>query len=162
VIVVPLAAVALAVTGTVPFTVVPPAGAVIDTVGGVLLTLFTVTVTPALVVDRLFESVATAFKVWLPFVSDDVLHEKVYGAELSAEPTFAPSTCSCTLEIVAPLDAAALALTATVPFTVEPPAGAVIDAVGGVGVLLALFTFTLTPALVVDRLFESVATAVSV
>ena len=73
----PLAAEALAVTDTVPLTVVPPAGAVIETVGGVVLTLFTVTVTPALVVDKLFESVATAFSVWLPFDTDDVFHEKL-------------------------------------------------------------------------------------
>jgi hypothetical protein len=75
VIVAPEVAVALAVTETAPLTVVPPAGAVIDTVGGVLLTLFTVTVTPALVVDVLFDAVATAFSLWLPLDAEDVFHE---------------------------------------------------------------------------------------
>jgi hypothetical protein len=75
VIVAPLVAVALAVTETVPVTIVPPPGAVIDTVGGVLLALFTVTVTPALVVDVLFDAVATAFSVWLPLDAEDVFHE---------------------------------------------------------------------------------------
>jgi len=49
-----------------------------------------------------------------------------------------------------------------VPLTVVPPAGAVTETVGGVGALVAFFTVTVTPALVVDRLFESVATAVNV
>jgi len=77
VIVAPVVAVALAVTETVPLTVVPPAGALIDTTGGAVLALFTVTVTPALVVDVLFDAAATALSVWLPLDTDDVFHEKL-------------------------------------------------------------------------------------
>ncbi|MFZ0636971.1 MAG: hypothetical protein WAM08_15730 [Candidatus Acidiferrales bacterium] len=79
---------------------------------------------------------------------------------MSADPTFVPSTWNCTLAIVAPPAALALAVTVTVPFTVEPLVGAVIETVGGV--VLTLFTVTFTPALVAVFPFESFATAVNV
>jgi hypothetical protein len=55
---------AFAVTETVPFTVAPFAGAVIETVGGVVsVVLLTVTVTLALVVLFPAASLATALSV---------------------------------------------------------------------------------------------------
>jgi hypothetical protein len=79
---------------------------------------------------------------------------------VTADPTLAPSTRNCTFEIVAPLAAAALALTVAVPLTVAPLTGDEIDTDSGV--VLTFFTATVTPALVADRLFELVATAVNV
>ena len=57
----------------VPDTVAPPAGAVTDTVGGVV-SLLTVTVTPADVVVFPAASRATAVSVWLPLVAVVVFH----------------------------------------------------------------------------------------
>ena len=68
-----------------------------------------------------------------------------------------PSTRNCTL--ATPIDEDALAVTETVPDTVAPDAGAVIETVGGG---TALLTVTVTPALVAVLFDVSVATAVSV
>jgi hypothetical protein len=68
--------VAVAVTATVPETVAPAAGEVIDTVGGVVsfVVLLTVTVRLGLVVEFPAASVATALIVWLPFGTAAVLN----------------------------------------------------------------------------------------
>ena len=60
---------AVAVTDTVLEIVAPFAGAVMDTVGGVVsgVVLFTVMLTAALVVEFPAASVATAVRAWLPF-----------------------------------------------------------------------------------------------
>ena len=39
---------------------------------------------------------ATALRVWVPFVSVVVFSDSEYGLEVSAAPTFAPSTRNCT------------------------------------------------------------------
>jgi len=149
---------ALAVTVIVPLTVAPLAGAVMETVGGAVLVLFTVTDTPALVVFVPAVSVATAVNVCVALLSVVVFKDSEYGAVVSAAPEFAPSTWNCTLAI--PMLEDALAVTVIVPLTVAPLAGAVMEAVGGA--VLALFTVTDTPALVVLFPAVSVATAANV
>ena len=67
---------AFAVTVTVPVTVAPFAGAVMETVGGAVLVLFTVTETPALVVLVLAVSVATAVNMCAPLLSVVVFKDK--------------------------------------------------------------------------------------
>jgi hypothetical protein len=123
---------AFAVTFTVPETVDPLAGAVIDTVGGVVsgVALFTVTVTAALVVELLAMSVAIARNVCVPLVAVAVFQENPYGEVVSRVPTFAPSNWNCTLATATLSDA--FAVTFTVPESVAPPAGAVTETVGGV------------------------------
>ncbi len=142
----------------VPFTVALFAGEVIETVGGVVSVLFTVTVTTALVAVFPAASFATAVSVWLAFETDVVFQEKLYGADVSADPRFAPSTWNCTLAM--PTLSEAVALTVIVPLTVALFAGVVIATLGGVTSLL--FTVTVTPVLVVAFPEVSVAIAVSV
>ena len=143
---------------TVLLTVALLLGEVIETVGGVVSELLTVTFTPALVAVVPEVLFATAVSVWLPFEADVVFHEKLYGDVVSAEPTFAPSSCSCTLAM--PSLSEAVALTVIVAFTVALLDGELIDTVGGM--LLELLTVTFTPVLVVLLPAESLATAVSV
>jgi hypothetical protein len=85
---------AVALTVTVLLTVALFAGDVMLAVGGVVSALFTVTLTLALVVVFPAASLATAVSVWLAFETEVVFHEKLYGEDVSADPTFAPSTCS--------------------------------------------------------------------
>jgi hypothetical protein len=70
----------------------------------------------------------------------------------------APSSWNCTLATLTLSDA--LAVTLTVPLTVFPLAGALIETVGGVVSGTVLSTFTETAALVVELPAPSVATAV--
>ena len=65
---------ALAVTLTVPETVAAGAGAVIETVGG-MVSLETVTATPAEVATLPAASRATAVTVWLPLAAARVFHD---------------------------------------------------------------------------------------
>jgi len=146
---------ALALTVIVPVTVAPLVGEEIETAGGALLT---VTLTPALVAEFPLVSLATAVSVWLPLATEDVVQEKLYGEAVSAAPTFAPSTCICTLAI--PALAEAVAFTVIVPLTVALLAGEVIETVGGVAVVL--LTVTVTTALVAAFPDVSTATAESV
>jgi hypothetical protein len=69
-----------------------------------------------------------------------VLIEKPNGAVVTAAPEFAPSTLNCTLVVLEET----LVETATVPETVAPEAGEVIEMVGAE----ELFTVTVTVALV--------------
>ena len=69
-------------------------------------------------------------------------------------PTFALSSWNCTL--ATPIDDEAFAVTDTVPETVAPDAGAVIETVGGA---TALLTVMLTAALVVELPAVSLAIA---
>ncbi len=150
---------AVAVIVTVPVAVLPAVGAVIATVGGVV-SLLTVTVTPALVVVRLEVSRATAVSVWEPLVAPVVFQVSEYGdVPVTSAPRFAPSSLNCT-PATATLSAA-VAVTVTEPLTVAPAAGAVRLTVGGV-VSTTLLTVTGTPALVVVRFAPSRATAVRV
>ena len=59
-----------------------------------------------------------------------VSHEIEYGAAISSAPTLAPSTLNCTP--TTPTLSVAVAVTAVVPVSTAPAAGAVIEAVGGV------------------------------
>jgi hypothetical protein len=149
---------AFAETVTVPVTVAPLAGAVIDTVGGVVSgVLFTVMDTAVLVVLFPEVSVAIAVRLCWPFANVVVFNDCEYGAALTAAPRFVPSTWNCTL--ATPTLSLAFAETVTVPVTVAPLAGAVIDTVGGV-VSGVLFTVMDTAVLVV--LFPEVSVAIAV
>ena len=101
---------------------------------GAEIALLTVTVTIAVVACRLFESVATAFMLCVPFATDVESHMIEYGDDpVMGEPKFSPSTLNCTEEIVAGLVADAVAAKGTdEPDTGATPDGAVIKTVGGV------------------------------
>ena len=73
---------------------------------------------------------ATAVSVWGALLAPRVSQLKSYGAVVSAAPRFAPSSLNCTL--CTPTSSDALAVTDTMPDTVEPAAGAVTETVGGV------------------------------
>jgi hypothetical protein len=89
--------------------------------------LLTVMVTVALVAVWADELEATAAREWLPLVSVVVFREKENGAVVTAAPELAPSTLNCTLVVLEET----LVETATVPETVAPDAGEVIEIVGG-------------------------------
>jgi len=78
-----------------PDTFAPPAGAVIDTVGGVG-SLLTVTATPVDVLEFPAASRATAVSVWLPLVADVESQVSVYGVAVSSAPRLTPSSLNCT------------------------------------------------------------------
>ncbi len=130
----------MAVNWTVPDTLAPPAGAVRDTVGGVLSGLLTVTVTVVDVCVLPAASLATAVSAWVPLPTVVVFHEIEYGAVVSSAPTLVPSTLNCTP--ATPTLSEAFADTVTVFCTVVLFAGAVMETVGAV--VSALFTVTVT------------------
>src|SRR3984893_15344622 len=135
----------LVVTVTVPDTVAPEAGAVIEIVGGVGgAVLFTVTESAALVVVCAAALLAAAVIEWLALLRVVVLSAKLNGALVTAAPVLFPSTLNCTLVVFADT----LVVTVTVPVTVAPEAGPVMEIVGGVGGAV-LFTVTESAALVV-------------
>ena len=72
---------------------------------------------------------ATAVRVWGPLAAVAEAQETVYGATVSSAPTLAPSTLSCTP--TTPTLSVAFAATATVPETVVPAAGVVMETAGG-------------------------------
>ena len=122
---------------TVPVAVEPFAGAVIDTVGGVVSGAF------ATVMDTLPETVvfpaasrARAASTCPPSVVVRLSHASEYGAVVSSAPIGEPSRRNWTPET--PLLSDALAEIVIVPAATEPLAGAVIDTVGatvsGIGV----------------------------
>src|SRR5947208_7854367 len=94
----PALSVALAETLTVPATIAPEVGAVMDTVGGAAsgTGLLTVTLTSADVVLLPAASRATAVRVCDPLVATVVFQEPAYGATVSSTPRFAPSSLNCT------------------------------------------------------------------
>src|SRR6266581_8293421 len=116
---------ASALTLIVPDTVAPFAGAVIDTVGGVL-SLNTVTLTELEVYWRPSRSLATAIKVCEPLLAVVVFQEIEYGAVVSSAPRSAPSSLNWTPATTSDPTMLTLARTGTVPATVEPEAGDVI------------------------------------
>src|SRR5690242_19569430 len=73
---------------------------------------------------------ARAVSVCEPFGDEVVSHETEYGDVVSAAPRALPSSKNCTLATAT--SSVAFAVTVTVPKTVAPPAGAVIETVGGV------------------------------
>src|SRR6266705_317473 len=115
---------ASALTLIVPDTVAPFAGAVIDTVGGVV-SLNTVTAT--LAEARLpAASRAVAASVCEPFATLVVSRATEYGAAVSSAPSSAPSSWNWTPATTSDPTMLTLARTGTVPATVEPEAGDVI------------------------------------
>src|SRR5206468_10081950 len=58
------------------------------------------------------------------------VHETAYGAAVTSAPRLTPSSLNCTP--TTPMLSVALAETVTVPATVTPAAGAVMETVGGV------------------------------
>src|SRR6266850_5996757 len=118
---------ALADTVTaVPDTVAPLAGAVIETTGGVVSALFTVTVIAVAVFVLPAASRATAVSVWLPLEAVVVFQVRWNGLAPSSEPRLPPSSLNWTPTTPTLSDAAAETMT-LVPDTVTPLAGAVIE-----------------------------------
>src|SRR5262249_2205306 len=148
---------AFAVTDTVPDTVVPPAGAGIDTVRFVVSPFDPVTGTPAAAVVSPAASRATAVNVWPPAAADVVFHDIEYGKAVYSAPRFAPSSLNWTP--ATPTLSEAFAVTFTVPLTVLPAAGVINETVGFVVSLLLIVT--VTPADVPRFPAASRATAVS-
>src|SRR6267142_4723 len=121
---------ASACTVSVPDTVWPLPGKVMLAVGGVVSAgggggaLFTVTEIDAELNCRPSKpSRATALKLCEPLAAPVVSQEIEYGAEVAGAPRLAPSSWNCTLETVRPPTMLTLALTGTVPETVDPEAG---------------------------------------
>jgi hypothetical protein len=75
----------------VPETVAPLAGEVIETVGGGVFELLTVTITPALVALLPAVSFAIALSVCEPLLAVVVFHKTEYGAAESRAPRLEPS-----------------------------------------------------------------------
>src|SRR5262245_20324418 len=92
--------------------------------------LTTATLTLADVVELPAASRATALTACGPSGTAVVFQLTLYGAAVTAAPTFAPSTLNCTMRT--PTLSDACAVTVVVPDTVAPPAGAVIEMAGGV------------------------------
>src|SRR5207244_43143 len=108
-------------------TVLPAAGAEMETVGGVV-SLFTVTETAVEVVVLPAASRARAVKVWEPLLSPVVFRGTGYGLAGCPAPQALPSRQNCTP--ATPTLSAALPETVTAPDTVEPLAGPVTETVG--------------------------------
>src|SRR5579859_4177988 len=127
-------------------TVAPSAGEVMTATGGVIsavcaVALFTDTVTEAEPM-LLAASKALTVRVWDPLVLLALFHEKEKG-DAVAVATAAPSTSSSIF--VTPTLSEADPCTETVPETLAPETGAVMETVGGV-VSIALLTLTVTRA----------------
>jgi len=116
----------LVVIGTVPETVAPEVGEVIETLGAPALA--TVMETGELRVDWPDASMASAVSRWVP--SDNFVESREYsnGALVTVGPELFPSTLNCTLMVFVET----LVMTVTAPDTVVPWDGAVIEIVGGV------------------------------
>src|SRR5437870_2928816 len=104
-----------------------PEALILEITGGALST---VTLTAAVVAVLPAASRATAVKLWEPLATRVVFQEIAYGAAVTSAPRLTPSSLNCTP--TTPTLSVALAETVTVPATVAPAAGAVIDTVGGV------------------------------
>src|SRR6267143_4428832 len=90
----------------------------------------TVTLTLAAVAVRPAESRARAESVCAPLLLVAVFQETVYGPTVTSAPSVAPSSRNCTPATVPSSEADAV--TVTVPDTVVPEAGTVIETVGGI------------------------------
>jgi hypothetical protein len=124
---------------TVPETVAPEAGELMETTGRILSALLTVTETAALVPVCPAELLATAESEWLAFVSDVVLRERLKGALVTAAPELLPSILNCTLVVLEET----LVVTVVIPETVAPESGEVIEIVGAVELLTVIVTVAL-------------------
>ena len=129
-------------TVIVPETVAPVSGDVIEIVGAEAVVLLTVILTAALVVACAAASLATAVSECPPFASVAVFKERLNGALVITGPALLPSTLNCTLVVLEET----LVKTVTVPETVAPARGDVMETVGAEEELLTLIA---TAALVV-------------
>src|SRR5262245_44407403 len=154
----PTASLALAVTVTVPLTDAPEAGEVIDTVGAVVSTLFTVTLRLADVVVLPAASRATAVITCAPLLAVSVSQLREYETVVSSVPTLTPSTRNC--PPATPTLSLDVAASVTVPLTAAPSAGDVSDTTGGTVSTLSTVTVRLTDVVVLPA--ASRATAVTV
>src|SRR3989475_7025235 len=126
----PLNITAVAPVKSVPLIVtLVPTGPLVGVKLVIVGALTTVTLTAAAVAVLPAASRATAVRVCAPLLAVVVVQERVYGAVVSSAPRLAPSSLNCTP--ATPTLSVALAETVTVPATVAPAAGAVIDTVGG-------------------------------
>ena len=120
---------ALAVIAMVPETVAPEAGEVMATLGGASggagVALLTLMDTAVLVAIFPCPVQATAVSKWLLLESVVVLSDRLKGALVTAVPTGWLSTMNCTLVAFAD----ALAMTVTVPETVAPETGDVMETI---------------------------------
>src|SRR5213594_2144150 len=127
----PLNITAVAPVKSVPLIVtLVPTGPLVGVKLVIVGALTTVTLTAAAVAVLPAASRATAVRVCTPLLAAVVFHERTCGAVVTSAPRFAPSSLNCTP--TTPTLSVALAETVTVPATVEPAAGAVMDTVGGV------------------------------
>jgi hypothetical protein len=94
----------------------------VGTVGGVV-SLNTVTLTGLDVTGTPSKTCATAVIVCGPLLAVVVFHETEYGAELSSAPRLLPSSWNWTPVTVRAPTIVTLAVTGTVPLTVDPEAG---------------------------------------
>src|SRR6266404_1584989 len=152
----PTLSVAFAVTVTVPETVAPAAGELIET-DGAAVSFITVTVTAADVVLLPAASRAIAVIVCDPLAALSVFHCAEYGAAVSSAPALLPSTWNCTAATPTLSDAFAVSVIA--PETVAPAEGDVIETDGAVA---SLKTVIVTAAEVVRLPAASRAIAVMV
>ena len=97
-------------------------------VGAGPATLSTVAVTEPDVVLFPAASLATAVRTRRPSSTVAVFHEMEYGEEVSSDPTSTPSTLNCTP--LTPISSDAVADIFTIPETVAPFDGSVIETVG--------------------------------
>src|SRR6266404_451894 len=152
----PTLSVAFAVTVTVPETVAPAAGELIET-DGAAVSFITVTVTAADVVLLPAASRAIAVIVCDPLAALSVFHCAEYGAAVSSAPALLPSTWNCTP--TTPTLSEAFAASVIAPETVAPAEGDVIEPDGAV---VSLKTVIVTVAEVVRLPAASRAIAVMV
>jgi hypothetical protein len=115
---------ALAETVMVPETVAPESGDVIEMVGAA--ELLTLTITVALLVVCPVSALATAASEWLPLESAVVSRERLNGALVTAAPVLLPSNMNCTPVVLGET----LVVIGTIPETVAPWAGEVIEMAG--------------------------------
>ena len=85
------------------------------------------------------ELLAVAVSEWLPLERFFVFSERLNGALVTAAPEFAPSTLNCTLVVLEET----LVETATVPETVAPDEGEVIEMDGAEELLTVIVTAAL-------------------
>src|SRR5437762_4803490 len=127
---------------SVPETLAPDVGDVIDTVGGVVsggAPFETVTATATEVARLPAASRATAVRLCEPLLAVVVFHETEYGAAVTSAPGLRPSSRNCTPTTLTLSEA--LAVTLIVPATMVPEAGEVMLTAGGV---VSLNTVTVT------------------
>jgi hypothetical protein len=127
----------LVLTGGVVGTVVTGGGG-----GGGATTFLTVTVIAAEVVVSLAVLVATAVSLWLALVAVVVFQLALYGAVVTAEPKFTPSSLYCTFAM--PWASVTVAVMVWVPLTVAAVLGLVILIFGAVGLTVFAGALALT------------------